>query len=174
MTTQKSNGVDHGNQEKKSAQRTYPHKTIYEDFLRTQVSGHTHALTITLRNDSPTELLQNRRARLEETIRHLLYRISRKCFKNRHKRYGLRIGSTVVIENGSHQNRLHAHLTLKCPDGMPGGQFESTVLSAVTCCKSLGQQCVMKPITDSNGWAVYIAKDGLEAFSPQCTQHAKH
>jgi hypothetical protein len=174
MTTQKSNGVDHGNQEKTSAQRTSPYKTIYEDFLRMQVSGHTHALTITLRNDSPTELLQNRRARLEETIRHLLYRIGRKCFKNRHKRYGLRIGSTVVIENGSHQNRLHAHLTLKCPDGMLGGQFQSTVLAAVTRCKSLGQQCVIKPITDSNGWAGYMAKDGPEAFSPQCTQHAKH
>ena len=174
MITQKSNGVDHGTQEVTNAQRTSPYKTIYEDFLRTQVAGHTHALTITLRNDSPTELLQNRRARLEETIRHMLYRIGRKCFKNRHKRYGLRIGSTVVIENGSHQNRLHAHLTLKCPDGMLSEQFESTVVAAVTRCKSLGQQCVIKRITDSDGWASYMAKDGPEAFSPQCTQHAKH
>jgi hypothetical protein len=63
----------------------------YEDLLCKLVTNHSHAVTVTLRNDSPTESMPNRRLRLEETIRHLLYRIARLCFKNRHKRFGLSI-----------------------------------------------------------------------------------
>ena len=147
---------------------------IYEAYLQRLAMGHSHAVTVTLKNDSPTEALQNRRMRLEETIRHLLYRISRLCFKNRHKRSNLCIGSVVVIENGAKLGRLHAHLSLACPDGIQASQFETLVQRAISRCRSLGVQRVIKPITYSDGWASYMAKEGPEAFSPQCTQHAKH
>lgn len=146
----------------------------YECFLRAQVSQHTHALTVTLKIDSSAESFHNRRTRLETTVRHLLYRIGRKCFKNRHKKAGLRIACVTVIEGGKSLGRLHAHLSLALPNGMPDAQFQKIVLTAVHKCKSLGEQCVLKHITNSDGWADYMAKDGLEAFSPLCTQRAKH
>jgi hypothetical protein len=85
----------------------------------------------------------------------------------------LRIGSVTVIETGHYLDRLHAHLALACPDGMGEDQFQATVLVAVKRCKSLGFQCLIKRITDDAGWASYMAKDGSEAFSPQCSQRAK-
>jgi hypothetical protein len=148
--------------------------TAYEDFIYEQVSNQSHALTITLRDDSPTESLQNRRIRFEETIRHLLYRIARLCFKNRHKRFDLTIGSVVVIENGDKLGRLHAHLSLARPNEIQESQFEAIVLVTVSRCRSLGQHRMIKRITDSHGWASYMAKEGPEAFVPQCTQRAKY
>lgn len=147
--------------------------TTYADFLCEQVCDHSHALTITLKNDAPTESMLSRRIRLEETIRHLLYRIARMCFKNRHKRLGLIVDSTVVVESGLKLGRLHAHLSLACPHEIEPSRFEKIVLTAVSRCRSLGTQRVIKPITDSCGWASYMAKEGPEAFSPQCTQRAK-
>ncbi len=153
---------------------TQRNQTAYEDFICEQVSNQSHALTITLRDDSPTESLQNRRIRFEETIRHLLYRIARLCFKNRHKQFGLTIGSVVVIENGDKLGRLHAHLSLARPNEIQESKFEAIVLEAVSRCRSLGQHRMIKRITDSHGWASYMAKDGSEAFVPQCTQRAKY
>lgn len=146
---------------------------LYRCFLRAEVARHTHALTVTLKNDSTSESYQNRRMRLEATVRHLLFRISRKCFKNRHKRFGLRIASLTVIEGGKNLDRLHAHLSLECPIGMAETQFQTTVRAAVNRCKSLGPQCVIKRINDNEGWASYMAKEGVEAFSPLCTQRTK-
>lgn len=145
----------------------------YRCFLRAQVAEHTHGLTVTLKNDSPTESLHNRRTRLEETVRHLLFRIARRCFKHRHKRHALRIPSATVIESGRSVGRLHAHLSIAAPKDMPEDQFQAIVLAAVQRCKALGTQCVIKRITNSDGWADYMAKDGLEAFSPLCTQRPK-
>ena len=147
--------------------------TAYKCFLRAEVSRHTHALTLTLKNDSPTESYQNRRIRLEETVRHLLYRIARRCFKNRHKRCALHIASATVIEGGNSLGRLHAHLSLAAPNGVPDDQFVATVVAAVQRCKSLGPKFVIKRITDSDGWADYMAKEGLEGFSSKCTQRVK-
>jgi hypothetical protein len=147
---------------------------IYEAFIQELAVGHTHALTVTLRNDSPTESIQNRRMRLQKTIHHLLYRTDRMCFKNRHKRFGLQIGAVVVIELGRSLGRPHAHLSLACPLGMPYNRFEEVVLSAVSKCLTLStKQCVLKQISTSNDWANYIAKDGPEAFVPECSQRAK-
>ncbi len=149
-------------------------KLIYETFLQELAVGHTHALTVTLLNDLPTESIQNRRLRLQKTIHHLLYRIGRMCFKNRHKRYGLQIGAVVVIEQGRGLGRPHAHLSLACPLGMPYTKFKEVVLNAVSKCLTLStKQCVLKQISSSNDWASYLAKDGLEAFVPECTQRAK-
>jgi len=148
-------------------------QNAYEDFLRDQVRKHSHAVTITLKNDCSSELLLNRRIRLEATIRHLLHRIARMCYGNRQKRYGLCINAVTVIESGYYLARLHAHLALACPNGMADDQFQATVLLAVKRCHSLGTQCVIKRITDDAGWASYMAKDGSEAFSPQCSQRAK-
>lgn len=147
--------------------------TTFADFLCELTSGHSHALTITLKTDLPTESLQNRRMRLEETIRHLLYRIARLCFRNRHKRFGLSIGSVCVIENARKHGRLHAHLSLARPIEIEQGEFEAIVLTAISRCRSLGMQRVITPITDSHGWATYMAKEGPEAFVPQGTQLAK-
>lgn len=147
--------------------------TTFADFLGELTSEHSHALTITLKNDLPTESLKNRRIRLEETIRHLLYRIARLCYKNRHKRFGLSIGSVCVIENGFKHGRLHAHLSLARPNEIKQGEFEAIVLTAISRCRSLGVQRVLTPITDSHGWATYMAKEGPEAFVPKGTQHAK-
>jgi len=149
------------------------YKNTYEDFLRDQVRKHSHALTITLKNDCSSELLLNRRIRLEATIRHLLHRIARMCYRNRQKRYGLCIGCVTVIETGHYLDRLHAHLALACPVGMKEDQFQATVLLAVKRCHSLGTQGALKRITDDAGWASYMAKDGSEAYSPQCSQRAK-
>ena len=149
-------------------------KLTYEAFLQELVTGHTHALTVTLRNDSPTESIQNRRLRLQQTIHHLLYRTGRMCFKNGHKRHGQQIGAVVVIEQGRSLGRPHAHLSLACPLETPYNRFESVVLNAVSKCLSLStRQCVLKPISNSNGWASYMAKDGPDAFVPECTQLAK-
>jgi hypothetical protein len=146
----------------------------YEAFLQELVSAHSHALTVTLRKDSTTESMQNRRLRLQETIHHLLYRTTRMCFKNRHKRHNLQIGAAVVIEAGRCLGRPHAHLSLACPLGMPHSEFEQVVRSAVSKCLSLStRQFVLKPITNSSGWASYMAKEGPEAFVPECTQRAK-
>lgn len=149
-------------------------KLAHEAFMQELVAGHTHALTITLRNDSPNESMQNRRLRFQATIRHLLYRTARMCFKNRHKRHCLQIGAVVVIESGRSLGRPHAHLSLACPLGVPYSRFEHVVLDAASKCRSLStRQFVLKPITNSNGWGSYMAKEGPEAFVPECTQLAK-
>ena len=149
-------------------------KDALESFLSEMMLNHTHALTITLSDDSFDELTFNRKLRLEKTIHHLLYRLARKCFKNRHKREKLCIGCVAVVEGGSENSRLHAHLALHCPPDISHDHFQSMVLSSIEKCKSLGKQSVIKPITSMHGWASYMAKDGAEAFSPQCTQRAKH
>jgi hypothetical protein len=147
---------------------------LYGCFLSAEIANHTHALTVTLNNDTSSEPYQNRRMRLEATVRHLLFRISRKCFKNQHKKSGFQIPALTVVEGVHNAHRLHAHLSLVCPSGMAEAQFLTTVRAAVNRCKSLGPQCVIKRITDNEGWASYMAKEGIEAFSPRCTQRAKH
>lgn len=147
---------------------------LYGFVVRAEIATHTHALTVTLSNDTSSESYQNRRMRLEATVRHLLMRISRKCFKNQHKKYGFQIPAVTVIEGGSGSVRLHAHLSLEVPSGFPEDQFPSIVQASVQRCKSLGKQFVIKRITDSDGWADYMAKDGIETFSAKCTQRAKH
>jgi hypothetical protein len=145
-----------------------------EKFLSFLMLGHTHALTVTLRNDSSFESISNRKLRFEQTIRHLLHRIARQSFKSSHKRKGLRIGSVAVLEGGNDAARLHAHLALACPPTIDHDQFRSVVLTAVRKCVSLGPQVKLKLITDVNEWARYISKEGPEAFSPICSQQAKH
>lgn len=145
-----------------------------ENYLSLLMLGHTHALTVTLHNDRFQESILNRRLRFEATILHMLYRIDRKCFKRSHKRKGYRIGSVTVLEGGGNATRLHAHLALLCPPSIPDEQFQYAVSTAVRECKSLGPEYRLKPITDSNGWAIYLAKEGAEAFSPRCTQTAKY
>jgi hypothetical protein len=149
-------------------------KIEQERFLSSLMLGHTHALTVTLRNDSSYESVFNRKLRFEETIRHLLNRIARKSFKSSHKRKGLRIGSVAVLEGGNEAARLHAHLALVCPPTIDHDQFRSVVLTAARKCVSLGPQVELKLITEVNGWARYLSKEGPEAFSPRCTQQAKH
>lgn len=99
--------------------------------------------------------------------------IDRCCFRKNHKRLGLRIDSVVVIEGGNPQKRMHAHLALTCPPAISSQQFRSYVQKAVSRCKSLGEQYEVSPIFDSAGWARYLAKEGIEALSPQCTHVAK-
>ena len=145
----------------------------YVRFFKEISSEHSHALSLTLIRSRDLECHFNQRLRLEDTIRHLLYRISRSCFKRRHKRYGCQIGATTVIEKGHVNGRAHAHLSLACPPGISYEHFQKIVCDAIRRCKSLGQ-FVLEPITDAGGWASYMAKDCPEAFSLQCTQQAKH
>lgn len=146
----------------------------HEKYLREEVAKHTHALTITLRSDNQQEALVNRRMRLVETVRHLLQRINRKLFNHRHKREQYCVGTVTVIESGRKLNRLHAHLSLACPTHISYEKFEVIVASAVCKCRSLGSEYELKPTIDSAGWGSYLAKDGTEAFAPECTQRAKH
>ena len=146
----------------------------HEKFLRNEVESHTHALTITLRTDSQLESVVNRRNRFQETLRHLLNRINRSIFNHRHKREKYGIGVVTTIEFGHKFNRLHAHLSLACPSELSFTKFELVVHKAVSKCRSLGRVYELKTLSDSAGWAKYIAKEGPEAFSPQCTQRANH
>jgi len=144
----------------------------YDNFLKSLVMGKTHALTITLKFDSVEESKFARRLRFEETIRHLIHRIERLCFRKLHRRNGLRIGVVVVVEDGTKNERMHAHLALQCPVIVGKGAFENLVIFAISKCKTLGGAFALKPITHSDGWAQYLAKDGPSAFFPQCTQHS--
>lgn len=146
----------------------------HEKFLLDQVENHTHALTITLMSDNQLESQVNRRIRFEETLRHLLNRINRAIFNHRHKQKNYGIGVVTVVESGHKLNRLHAHMSLACPSSLEFSRFEFLVHKAVSKCRSLGREHELKPLSNSAGWATYMAKDGLEALLPQCTQHAKH
>lgn len=148
-------------------------RSQYVQFLKDLQTEHTHALTLTLIHSRDLECHFNERLRLEDTVRHLLYRIARSCFKRRHKREGCRIGAVTVIEKGHLNERTHAHLAIACPPGISEGPFVKLVADAIGRCKSLGH-FVLKPITDVDGWAGYMAKDGTQAFSSSCTQQAKH
>ena len=146
-------------------------QVIQLDFLQSLMRGCTHALTVTLKEDQSHKPYLDRRLRLEETIRIALRQISRSCFKKDHKRLGLRIDSVVVIEGGKDQMR--AHLALTRPPDISDQQFNSYVQRAVSRCKSFGEQFEIRSIFDSAGWASYLSKEGLEAFSPQHTYVAK-
>ena len=148
-------------------------QVILLDYLQTLMRGCTHALTVTLKEDQSYKHYLDRRLRLEETIRIALRQIDRSCFKKNHKRLGLRIESVVVIEGGKDQKRMHAHLALTCPPDISDQQFNSYVQRAVSHCKSFGEQYEIRSIFDSAGWASYLSKEGLEAFSPQHTYVAK-
>ena len=82
------------------------------------------------------------------------------------------IGVVVVVEEGSRNERMHAHLALQCPVIVGKAAFENLVFFAISKCKTLGGAFALKPITQSDGWAQYLAKDGPSAFLPQCTQHS--
>lgn len=153
--------------------RSACNQTVLQEYLASMMSGCTHALTVTLKEDQARKPYLDRRLRLEETIRIVLRIIDRCCFRKNHKRLGLRIDSVVVIEGGNHQKRMHAHLALTCPPAISSQQFRSYVQKAVSRCKSLGEQYEVSPIFDSAGWARYLAKEGIEALSPQCTHVAK-
>jgi hypothetical protein len=148
-------------------------QTIVQEFIESMMRGCTHALTVTLKEDQAQKPYLDRRLRLEETIRIALRIIDRSCFRKDHKRLGLRIDSVVVIEGGKDQKRIHAHLALTRPPEISDQQFWAYVQSAVSRCKSLGEQYEIRSIFDSAGWASYLAKEGLEALSPQCTHVAK-
>ena len=153
--------------------RTACDQVILQDYLQSLMRGCTHALTITLNDDQAQNSYLDRRSRLEETIRILLRIIDRRCFRKNHKRLGLRVDSVVVIEGGNHQKRMHAHLALTCPPAISSQKFRSYVQRAISRCKSLGEQYEIRSIHDSDGWARYLAKEGIEALSPQCTYLAK-
>lgn len=148
-------------------------KAILKAYLESMMSGCTHALTVTLKEDQAQKSYLDRRLRLEETIRIVLRIIDRSCFRKNHKRFGLRIDSVVVIEGGKDQKRIHAHLALARPPEISDQQFWSYVHRAISRCKSLGEQYEIRSIFDSAGWARYLAKEGIEALSPQCTHVAK-
>ena len=148
-------------------------QAVLQKYFESLMSGCTHALTVTSKEDQAQKSYLDRRSRLEETIRIALRIIDRCCFRKNHKRLGLRIDSVVVIEGGNPQKRMHAHLALTCPPAISSQQFRSYVQKAVSRCKSLGEQYEVSPIFDSAGWARYLAKEGIEALSPQCTHVAK-
>lgn len=148
-------------------------KAILKAYLESMMSGCTHALTVILDGDQFHKPYLDRRLRLEETIRIALRQISRSCFRKDHKHLGLRIDSVVVIEGGKDQKRMHAHLALTRPPDISDQQFNSYVQRAVSRCKSFGKQFEIRSIFDSAGWASYLSKEGLEAFSPQHTYVAK-
>lgn len=148
-------------------------QVILQDYLQSLMMGCTHALTVTLKDDQAHKPYLDRRLRLEETIRIALRIIDRSCFRKNHKRLRLRINSVVVVEGGKDQKRMHAHLALTRPPEISDQQFQSHVKRAVSLCKSFGEKYEFRSIFDSAGWASYLAKEGLEALSPQCTYVAK-
>ena len=148
-------------------------QVMLQDYLQSLMKDCTHALTVTLKHDHAQMPYLDRRLRLEETIRIVLRIIERSCFRKDHKRLGLRIESVVVIEGGDDQKRMHAHLALTRPTEIPDQLFLSQVQRAVSRCKSLGKQWEVRSIFDPAGWARYLAKEGIEALSPQCTHVAK-
>jgi hypothetical protein len=148
-------------------------QAILQEYFESMMSDCTHALTVTLKEDQAQKPYLDRRLRLEETVRIALRIIDRSCFRKDHKRLRLRIDSVVVIEGGKHQKRMHAHLALTRPPEISDQKFRSYLQRAVTRCKSLGEQYEIRSIFDSAGWASYLAKEGLEALSPQCTHLAK-
>lgn len=148
-------------------------QALVQEYFESMMRCCTHALTVTLNDDQVHKSYLDRRLRLEETIRIVLRIIDRSCFRKDHKRLGLRIDSVVVIEGGKDQKRIHAHLALTRPPEISDQQFWSYVHRAVSRCKSLGEQYEIRSIFDSAGWARYLAKEGIEALSPQCTHVAK-
>ena len=146
--------------------------TAYEKFLYECMRGHTHFLTVTLAQDFPGDSVASCRQRIESGVQHFLHRLSRKCFKNQHKKQGRSVPRVVVIERGRKLGRTHAHLTLECPQSVVTGVFGVHVIAALRGCRSLGREHVFKPITDLLGMAFYLAKEGPEGFSDRCSQRA--
>lgn len=144
----------------------------YERFLYEQMRGHTHFLTLTLAREFPGDSAASCRKRIESGVQHFLHRLSRKCFKNQHKKQGRSVLSVVVIERGRKFGRTHAHLTLECPQSVVSAVFGVHVTTALRGCRSLGREHVFKPITDLPGMAFYLAKEGPEGFSDRCSQRA--
>lgn len=146
--------------------------TEYELFLYERMRGHTHFLTLTLAREFPGDSAASCRQRIESGVQHFLHRLSRKCFKNQHKKQGRSVLHVVVIERGRKLGRTHAHLTLECPQSVVPGVFGVYVTTALMGCRSLGREHVFKPITDLLGMAFYLAKEGPEGFSDRCSQRA--
>ena len=153
---------------------TYLNRDATANFLCQRLDGHTHFLTVTMRPASLTQNTFDRREQLEETVRHFLYRLSRACFKRRHRRRGLTVGSYASIETGSSGNHLHAHITLACPPNFGSERFEGLILSSVKRCRTLGPEMDLRPIHSTTGFAQYLSKEGQEALLPKAIQDAKY
>lgn len=144
----------------------------YELFLYECMRGHTHFLTLTLAREFPGDSVASCRQRIESAVHHFLCRLSRKCFKNQHKKQGRSVPRLVIIERGRKLGRTHAHLTLQCPQSILSAVFGIHVINALEACRSLGREHVFKPIADLHGMARYLAKEGPDGFSDRCSQRA--
>jgi hypothetical protein len=153
---------------------TYLNRDATANFLCQRLHGHTHFLTVTMRPASLALNTLDRRSQLEETVRHFLYRLSRACFKRRHRRRGLTVGSYASIETGCSGNHLHAHITLACPPNFGYETFEGLILSSVKRCRTLGPEMDLRPIHSTTGLAQYLSKEGQEALLPKAIQDAKY
>ena len=149
-------------------------RRVTAEFLRARMAGHTHLLTVTLR---PTALTQNtfdRRLKLEGTVHHFLHRLSRACFKRRHRRLGLRVGAFANVELGSSGDHVHAHITLECPPSVEYQAFENLILSSAKRCRTLGREIDLRTISSAMGLAGYLSKEGQESLLPLAIQDAKY
>lgn len=149
-------------------------RRVTAEFLSTRMASHTHMLTITLR---PTASIQNtfdRRLKLEGTVQHFLHRLSRACFKRRHRRLRLRVGACANVELGSSGDHVHAHITLECPPSVDSQAFESLILSSAKRCRTLGPEIDLRTISSAMGLAGYLSKEGQESLLPLVIQDAKY
>lgn len=144
----------------------------YAQFLSGTIRGHSHFLTVTIRDEFERESAFNRRERLESGVRHFLNRLSRKCFRRRHRREGCAVARTVVIEQGATLRRFHAHITLERPLTVSESEFVEHVHTALERCRSLGREYKLQRITNTVGLASYLAKDGPDSFSLSSSQRA--
>lgn len=149
-------------------------RRVTSEFLSTRMAGHTHFLTVTLHPTASTQNTFDRRLKLEGTVRHFLHRVSRACFKRRHKRLGLRVGACANVEFGSGGDHIHAHITLECPPSIDYQAFEGLILSSAKRCRTLGPEIDLRTISSAMGLAGYLSKEGQESLLPLAIQEAKY
>ena len=149
-------------------------RRVTTKFLSTRLAGHTHFLTVTLRPTASAQNTFDRRLNLERTVHHFLYRLSRACFKRRHRRLGLRVGAFANVELGSSGDHVHAHITLECPPSVEYQAFERLILSSVKRCRTLGPEIDLRTIGSAMGLAGYLSKEGQESLLPLAIQDAKY
>jgi len=98
------------------------------EYLNKHPIPNSVSVTLTAKQYADGERLDQER--LEENIKRFLKFLNRKVFGNAHNRFGKRIKVWSVIEGGTNDMRLHAHLALERPEHVPYFKFSEKIRDA--------------------------------------------
>jgi hypothetical protein len=96
---------------------------------------------------------------VSQTIRHYLSRLNRKIFGNCAQKRGRKIQVVPVIEGGGQTGvRIHAHLTIGCPDSIEIKWFKLHLIREWQKCRFSYNFHKISQIEDYSGWQDYLLK----------------